>query len=664
MKINLKRLSLFIVTLFLFAFSFQYNCFASEALLANTYTNTVRSTNYPYVIDAYDIDMRVNENNTFDITERISVYFNLPRHGIKREIPLINKITRTDGTKSANRARISNIEVNEPYKITNGNGVKTLTIGDADITNTGIKEYIIKYTYNIGKDPLKDKDELYFNLIGTSWDTVINNISFSITMPKAFDKSKLGFSTGNVGSTNSNAVNYNVIGNKIVGNLNSTLYPKQSLTIRCELDEDYFVGEYLRTEPIKYLVIILPILLASISFIFWYRHGRDDDVIDTVEFYPPNGLNSLEIGYLYKGKAENYDVTSLLIYLANKGYIKIAEIKEKKTIPSILNNSTIKVDGVKLDELPNTYSTFKLIKLKEYDGVNKYEREFFNGLFSNSKTEVIYEDLYNKFYKTTNSIIKEVDKENRKNIFEKSSLNRIWIIKVFKIITLLLITIPPILEYGSAGYLIFAILFPYILFAAVFDMIFNLITKKEESRSSIIGFIVITIILIICLYGPLNIFVIPYITSEKIYLISYILGYLLMAVMNIIIIYMPKRSKYGIEMLGRIRGFKNFLETAEKDRLEFLVNENPTYFYDILPYTYVLNVSDKWIERFEAINLTQPDWYDSPNSFSITSFDTFMSSTMSSADSAMSSSPSSDSGSSSGGGSSGGGSGGGGGSSW
>ena len=137
-----------------------------------------------------------------------------------------------------------------------------------------------------------------------------------------------------------------------------------------------------------------------------------------------------------------------------------------------------------------------------------------------------------------------------------------------------------------------------------------------------------------------------------------------MAVMNIIIIYMPKRSKYGIEMLGRIRGFKNFLETAEKDRLEFLVNENPTYFYDILPYTYVLNVSDKWIERFEAINLTQPDWYDSPNSFSITSFDTFMSSTMSSADSAMSSSPSSDSGSSSGGGSSGGGSGGGGGSSW
>lgn len=651
MKINLKRLSLFIVTLFLFAFCLSSNCFAD-----NKY--------YPYVIEAYDIDMKVNENNTFDIIESIRVNFISPRHGIKREIPLKNKVARLDGSTSSNRAQISNIEVNEPYKITKSNGFVTIQIGDKGIENTGTKEYVIKYTYNIGKDPLKDKDELYFNLIGTSWDTVINNVTFSITMPKNFDKSKLGFSTGNVGSTNSVQVNYNVIGNRIVGNLSNTLYPKQSLTIRCEFDEDYFVGEHLNAEPIKYLVIVLPILFIIISFSFWYKYGRDDDVIETVEFYPPNGLNSLEIGYLYKGKAENYDVTSLLIYLANKGFIKISSIESENPFSSLTNNQSIKVDGVKISELSGKYSTFKLIKLKEYDGVNKYEQEFFNGLFSNGKTEVTYEDLYNKFYKTTNSIIKTIDKENKKNIFEKSSLNKIWIIKFFKIITLLLITIPPVYEYGSSGYLIFAILFPYILFAAVSDMIFKLITKKEDVKSSIIGFIVITIILIICLYGPLNIFVIPYITSETIYLISYILGYVLMALMNIIIIYMPKRNNYGNEMLGRIRGFKNFLETAEKDRLEFLVNENPTYFYDILPYTYALDVSDKWIERFEAINLTQPDWYDSPNSFSITSFDSFISSTIDSANSAMSSSPSSNSGSSSGGGFSGGGSGGGGGSSW
>lgn len=651
MKINLKRLSLFIVTLFLFAFCLSSNCFAD-----NEY--------YPYVIEAYDIDMKVNENNTFDIAESIRVNFISPRHGIKREIPLKNKVTRLDGSTSSNRALISNIEVNEPYKVTKSNGFTTIQIGDKDIENTGTKEYVIKYTYNIGKDPLKDKDELYFNLIGTSWDTVISNITFSITMPKNFDKSKLGFSHGEFESTNSDLVDYHVVDNKIVGKLNYALSPNQALTIRCELDEDYFVGENLNIEPIKYLFIALPILFTIISFIFWYKNGRDDDVIETVEFYPPNGLNSLEIGYLYKGKAENYDVTSLLIYLANKGYIKISIIESDNPFSSLTNNQSIKVDGVKIGELSGKYSTFKLVKLKEYDGVNKYEQEFFNGLFSSGKTEVTYEDLYNKFYKTTNSIIKTIDKENKKNIFEKSSLNKIWIIKVLKIITLLLITIPPVYEYGIPGAVIFAILFPYIIFSAIFDMSYKIITKQSEHNNSIIGFIAMVIILIAIMAAPLNIFVIPAITSETIYLISYILGYLLMFIMNIIINIMPKRSKYGNEMLGRIRGFKNFLETAEKDRLEALVNENPTYFYDILPFTYALDVSDKWIERFEAINLTQPDWYDSPNSFSITSFDSFISSTINSANNAMSSSPSSSSGSSSGGGFSGGGSGGGGGSSW
>ena len=51
------------------------------------------------------------------------------------------------------------------------------------------------------------------------------------------------------------------------------------------------------------------------------------------------------------------------------------------------------------------------------------------------------------------------------------------------------------------------------------------------------------------------------------------------------------------------------METAEKEKLETLVMENPTYFYDILPYTYVLGISDKWIKKFESIAIEPPQWY-------------------------------------------------------
>lgn len=93
--------------------------------------------------------------------------------------------------------------------------------------------------------------------------------------------------------------------------------------------------------------------------------------------------------------------------------------------------------------------------------------------------------------------------------------------------------------------------------------------------------------------------------------------------------------------------------------------QDPKYFYNILPYTYVLGVSDKWIQKFEAIALQAPDWYSGNEGFNMVTFGSFMNSTMTSASTAMSSSPSSSgSGGSSGGGSSGGGSGGGGGGSW
>lgn len=128
--------------------------------------------------------------------------------------------------------------------------------------------------------------------------------------------------------------------------------------------------------------------------------------------------------------------------------------------------------------------------------------------------------------------------------------------------------------------------------------------------------------------------------------------------------YMSKRTEYGTVMLGRIRGFKNFLETAEKERLEMMVAENPQYFYEILPYTYVLEISDKWMKKFESIAMEPPTWYHSTgySAFDVVVFHRFMNSTMTSVTTAMTSSPSSSS--SSGGGFSGGGSGGGGGGSW
>ena len=588
---------------------------------------------YDYTIDNYDINMIVNENNTFDVTETITAHYKANKHGIIRNIPLRNEIVRLDGTTSINKAKVTNVSVNSKYTTYKENGNFVIKIGDAKETMTGDAVYTIKYNYNIGKDPSKDYDELYFNLIGTEWDTAIGNVTFTVVMPKDFDSSKLGFSKGFKGSTTNNGIKYNVNGRTITGRYDGVLDKYEGLTIRCELEEGYFVNAGFEFNILDYIPFAFPIVFLLIALIMWLKKGKNDLVVDIVEFYPPEGKNSLDIGFLYKGKAINKDVTSLLIYLANKGYLKIEEIEEKV--------------------LFTKKKSFKIIKIKEYDGNNNEERMFFNGLFKYGN-EVTKSDLYNRFYITMNKILSSVNnKDNKNKIYVKDNKIVRTIIIAMIVLTFIVITVTPMLDYEPS--LIFAaLLFPGIGFTIFFGSIFgNIINSK-----------VFGIVWGLFFGGmPWALIVLPVLLTDEYYLIGYGIGIVAIIIMFIILSKEKRRTEYGNMILGKIRGFKNFLETAEKDKLEALVEKNHNYFYDILPYTYVLNVSDKWVKKFEDINLQSPDWYDGHDNFNFTSFCSFVDDTFASASSSMSSSSSDGSGSS-GGGSSGGGSGGGGGSSW
>ena len=629
---------------------------------------------YDYVLDKYDINIKVNEDNTFDVVETITAYFNKPKHGIFRTIPLTNKITRLDGSKSTNRAKITNLSVNSKYKTSRENGNYKIQIGDANKTLTGEQNYVIKYTYNLGKDKIKDYDELYYNIIGNEWDTAIGNITFIITMPKDFDSSKLGFSSGSTGSTDNTNIKYTVSNNVISGKYNNILGKNEALTVRCELPDGYFSKAKDTIEPVLYIEFIISFLFLLISFYLWCKFGKDDKVIETVEFYPPDGFNSLEVGFLYKGYTDNKDITSLLIYLANKGYIKITESQRKS--------------------LFSKYKDFKITRLKEYDGNNINEELFLKGLFLKKSSiislfndkydsddesylnEVTSSDLYDNFYITMNKISSNIDnKENKYKIYEKSASSKKIFIILMIIVTYLLITIPPIVLFGQIEIIPFAIIFPIIGFTVLFISVFG----KTGSVTFINGSVTKTANNIYTKIfgliwglgfggGPWLALVLPLLLQDTNYLTVYIIGVICILGMLLCLKLLPKRTKYGNEILGKIRGFKNFLETVEKDKLEALVEEHPTYFYDILPYTYVLGISDKWIKKFESISIVAPTWYAGNGDFNLNSFSSFINDTMSSAESSMSSSPSSSSngssGGSSGGGSSGGGSGGGGGGSW
>ena len=588
-----------------------------------------------YVIDSYDINVKVNENNTFDITETITANFYTRKHGIIRTIPLKNTIERLDGSTSTNRVKITNLQVNNDYSKSNSNGNLAIKIGNQDTYVTGLQKYVIKYTYDIGVDPVKDADEFYYNLIGTEWDTRISNVSFSITMPKEFDASSLGFSSGRYGYTDSDSVSYSVNGNTISGIYTDTLPAGNGLTVRLTLPDNYFVGA--RNNNTDYYIIIgISLVIVFIAFILWLLFGKDKPVIETVEFYPPEGYNSAELAFLYKGETDDKAIVSLLIYLASKGYLSIKETENKALFASTKD--------------------FTIYKLKEYDGTNEIEKLFFDGLFR-TRSSVTSSDLTNRFYITVNRIKKLLNKkENKTKIFDKKSLQLRGFIIPMMLIIFILITVKPFYDAGMLSELPVALIFP----GVGFSLMLSILTSSSPKSAKIF------IIFWGLLFGGIPLFMIlPIIFSTPVSAITYFIGILCIIVLYVFRKIILKRTPFGLEILGKIKGFKRFLETAEKDQLEAMVEKEPEYFYNILPYTYALDVSDKWVEQFENIAVEPPSWYYSNTAFSVHSFGTFMNSTMTSVNTSMTSRPSSSgSGGSSGGGFSGGGSGGGGGSSW
>lgn len=584
---------------------------------------------HDYEIKGYDIDMVVEESNVFHVKETIKVWFNESRHGIYRTLPLVNKVSRADGSSHTIRVRVRNLKcVGDEYDIDREGDSYIIKIGDEDKTIYGEHIYNIEYDYVMGKDVLKDEDEFYFNIVGSEWTTTIENVSFKVNMPKEFDEDKLGFSYGAYGSKEDLGVAYNVEDNKIIGGLDGSivLKPGDALTMRLSLPEGYFVPEN-EFHVFALIGVIVGAITALLAFALWLHYGKDDPVVETVEFYPPYSLNPVNIAYAYRGYLRTKDVVSLVVYLAQKKYIIIQEGKKK--------------------------NDFTLKKWREYNGNSEVEKKFLDGIFKN-KDVVKKSDLEDKFYRTISDITMMVDtKAAKEKLYYASSLNKGWILVLLNVVAFVLGMYQYVSEYYMSP-------LAGVGLGIVFSLVGCLLFILPFSVESKIGKAAIAFVCMLFAIAG----------GGYAYMIGFLWIYVALAVFCLVsmffVAYMEKRTPYGNDLLGKIRGFKNFLETAEKDHLEALVTQEPQYFYDILPYTYVLDISDTWMDKFESIAVVKPDWYTSYNpaaTFNMIYFHNFMDGTMRAATASMTSSPSSG-GSGGGGGFSGGGSGGGGGGSW
>jgi len=102
------------------------------------------------------------------------------------------------------------------------------------------------------------------------------------------------------------------------------------------------------------------------------------------------------------------------------------------------------------------------------------------------------------------------------------------------------------------------------------------------------------------------------ITTVIIFVISVVISSVIYAVF---MIHMPAKSVRGVAAKEYLLGLKDYLEIAEKNRLNFhnAPEKKPEVFEQLLPFAMVMGVEKKWAKEFENIYTTPPSWFVAPH---------------------------------------------------
>ncbi len=281
-------------------------------------------------------NITIQRDGSAVVVERISVAFTGEFHGIYRKIPIeypgpngtnyelfldLQSVTDGQGGKLKYESSVSNHE----------RVLKIYVPDAADATR------IVEITYLVrnGTRFFKDYDEFYWNVTGNDWPVPIDHAAAVVHFPgPASGSLRAQAFTGVYGSTQHDAV-ANVQGADVQFETTSPLPMRGGLTIDVYIPSDILREPSALTKFWWFLagnpILFLPPVVFAGMFVLWWYKGRDPDAGMSVApmYEPPPGISPAEAGTLLDDNIHPRDITSTMVDLAVRGYIKIEETAEK-----------------------------------------------------------------------------------------------------------------------------------------------------------------------------------------------------------------------------------------------------------------------------------------------------------------------------------------------
>lgn len=279
------------------------------------------------------------EDGSVVVQERITLSFVGEWHGIHRLIPVEYPGPRgTSYTLFLNVTRVTDGSGGKlKYESSTSNGFRDLKIyvpGAVDATRT----VEIDYTVRDGMRFFEDHDEFYWNVTGNDWPVPIDHASATVTFPSSAAGSlRAQAFTGVYGSAERDAT-AEVKGAECFFATNNPLPMRGGLTIDIYIPKDILKEPSGFTRMLWFVgsnpIVFLPFWTFGVMFFIWHKWGRDPDPgVSVAPMYePPKGFSPAESGTLLEDKIHPRDITSTIVDLAVRGFIKIEETQDKALI--------------------------------------------------------------------------------------------------------------------------------------------------------------------------------------------------------------------------------------------------------------------------------------------------------------------------------------------
>jgi hypothetical protein len=553
-------------------------------------------------IRAFASDVTLRTDGSVMVVETIDINAEgvAIRRGIYRDIPIT--MTSDAGTRiriDLDVEAVTRDGAPEPFRVERMGEFQRIWIGDPDeFISRGEHRYTIRYSMDrMARPAAGGGDELYWNATGNYWDFPILSSVARVTLPQGAVLENLAAYTGETGSTERAVAITRESDTTAIFRTQRELGPGEGMSFAVSFPSGIVAypqgADALLQATSDLREIWVPILavlaLFAFNFLTWWRIGRDPPTGTIIPlFYPPEGFSPALTHYVHKWGFANSGWTAMTAAIFALG------VKGLVTIDNPGKTLTVTATG-KTPEEKLPVGEQVLFDYFASRGAVTFDKA--NGL-----------ELASRRSQFTGAITRE----NRARWFNNHR-GFVALSVVLAVLVLVGMVALDVLEPIWLFLTFFAGVFLGVVGGAVFSIL-----KSGNVLGRVIGIVFAGIFVSNLLGGGLAVIGTLSINTAAIAAASIVVITVVFAVL------MRAPTVQGRKVMDKIEGFRLYLDTAEKNRLN-IDGEPPLTverFERILPYAIALGVEKPWSEHFEAelarstadaSQTYSPAWYSGRN---------------------------------------------------